>query len=59
MSAEIRALFLGFAVLLFVLAAYDELRAAPNRPRAVGLIAAGLAAATFPAFWDAMDIALD
>jgi hypothetical protein len=59
MSAEIRALFLGLAVLLFVLAAYDEFRSTPNRPRSLGLVAAGLAAATFPAFWDALDVALD
>ena len=59
MSVELRALFLGAAVVLFLLAAYDELRAIPNHPRAVGLIAAGLAAATFPAFWDALDAALN
>lgn len=59
MSAEIRALFLGVAVVLFVLAAYDEFKTSTNRPRAVGLVAAGLAAATIPAFWDALDAATD
>lgn len=58
MSVELRAVFLGLAIALFVLAAWDELKGAPNRPRAVGLVAAGLASATVPAFWDALDAAL-
>lgn len=60
MSAELRALFLGIAILLFVLAAYDEFRTAgASRPRSIGLVAAGLGSAFFPAFWDALDLALE
>lgn len=59
MSVELRALFLGLAVILFLLAAYDELRSVPNRPRSLGLVAVGLAAATIPAFWDALEAAVD
>lgn len=59
MSAEFRALFLALAILLFLIAAWDEFRKTPNRPTSLGLIAAGLASAFFPAAWDAVDAAFE
>lgn len=59
MSAEFRAFFLAIAIVLFVIAAWDEFRRTPNRPTSLGLIGAGLACAFFPAAWDAVDLALD
>lgn len=48
MSATVRMLFLGVAVALFVLAAIGYQRGK------VSFLAAGLAVAFFPAFWDAL-----
>lgn len=48
MSATVRMLFLGAAVVLFVLAAIGYQRGK------VSFLAAGLAAFAFPAFWDAL-----
>lgn len=57
MSPEAKALLYGIAVILFVLAAIFELAKRPARAWALGLVAAGLACATLPAFWDAWSLA--
>lgn len=57
MSAEVRALFLAVALVLFVVAAFIEFSA--RNGRSLGFVAAGLAAGITPAFWDAWELATE